>query len=134
MDGVDVWCAAQVSSELEALKRRLRDRAAELDRLCCLQRGPIDDQERHTLLRRLEGLEQANAREKRQLEDQLSKVTATASPVADTKSRAPLTCAPVVWRVADHPEPGRADEPAAAGVLVAAAALAPAAHHLPPHV
>lgn len=79
-----VWCAAQVSSELEALKRRLRDRAAELDRLCCLQRGPIDDHERHTLLRRLEDLEQANAREKQQLEDQLSKVTSKKAALSPT--------------------------------------------------
>lgn len=60
----------QVSSEIEALKRRLRDRAAELDRLC----GGEGEEDRGRLMRKLEDLGHANAREKKELEEKLSKV------------------------------------------------------------
>jgi hypothetical protein len=66
--------ARQVSSEIETLKRRLRDRAAELDRLCCLEGAPGDAEDRRLLMHKLEALEQVNAREKRELEEKLSKV------------------------------------------------------------
>lgn len=68
----------QVSSEIENLKRRLRDRAAEFDRLCRQEKDGGDDHpgDRKTLLRKLEELGQANAREKKELEEKLSKVSA----------------------------------------------------------
>ncbi len=60
-----------MSSEIQVLKNRLRDRIAEFEELCLKSSAGIENRE---LKRKLEDLGQANQREKKELEDKLSRV------------------------------------------------------------
>jgi hypothetical protein len=81
----------RVSGEIERLKRRLQQRAVELDRLCAEGDGDEDEeeedakQEPEQRQRRLEEMGRATARERRELEEKLSQVIL--SPEAKAKTQ-----------------------------------------------